>query len=122
VRREHSGSLLAGEEVLMIGGAEKGRQVMVEPPGDARRGAVLEIDDGVFVAGKVALVKERAGAVDESLICVGDLAAEAGSDDLAIESREERRGTGSIEALVVVKNANLQIPLPAQTILSNASD
>jgi hypothetical protein len=46
----------------------------------------------------------------------------AGIDALAVEAREQRRGTGSIEALVVVKNANLQIPLPAQTILSNASD
>ncbi len=41
---------------------------MIEPPGDARRGRVFEVDDGVLVAGEFALVKERAGAMDEAVI------------------------------------------------------
>ena len=62
--------LLAGQEVLVILRREKRRKMMIEPPGDPRRGRVFEIDDGVFVAGKLALVEERAGAMHQPVILV----------------------------------------------------
>ena len=37
-------------EVLLVGGVEEGALVMVEPPGEAGIGGILEIDDGVLVA------------------------------------------------------------------------
>ena len=97
-------ALLVVEEVLLILRSQKGREVMVEPPGDARRGAVLEIDDGVFVAGEFALVKERAGAMHQAVVLV----AGAGGNALAVEARKERGRAGSIEAFVVIEDANLQ--------------
>ena len=56
---------------------------MIEPPGDAGGSAVLEINDGVFVAGKVRLLKERAGAVHQTMkivlsILTNAFAVEAG--------------------------------------------
>src|SRR5919199_5935312 len=36
-----------GAEVRFVFGSQKGRLVVVEPPGEAARGAVLEVDDGV---------------------------------------------------------------------------
>jgi len=42
--------LLAGQEMLVILRGEEGRLVMIEPPSDAGRGRVFEINDGVFVA------------------------------------------------------------------------
>jgi hypothetical protein len=72
--------------MLMIMGREKGRLVVIEPPGDLWRGGVLEIDDGVLVAGEIALVKERAGAMHQAVILIGGI----GADALAMEAREER--------------------------------
>ena len=98
------GILLALQIVLVVLGREKGREMMVEPPGDAGRGRVLEIDDGVFVAGKLALVKERPGAMDEAVVFVRC----ACGDALAVEARKEGGRAGSVEAFVVIKHANLQ--------------
>jgi hypothetical protein len=59
--------------------------MMVEPPGDSRRGRVFEVDNGVLVAGKFALVKERAGAVHQPVVFI----AGAGNDALAMKTREQ---------------------------------
>ena len=77
---------------------------MVKPPGNFGRSRILEVDYGVFVAGKVALVEESAGAMDEAVIFV----AGAGGDALAVKAREERSRAGSVEAFVVIKDANPQ--------------
>jgi len=77
---------------------------MVEPPRNLRRRRVFEIDDGVFIAGKVALLKKSTGAMDESVVFV----LVTLTDALAMEAGEQRSRTGSIKALVVVQNANLQ--------------
>jgi hypothetical protein len=90
--------------MLVILWGEEGGLVMVEPPGDAGRGGVLEIDDGVFVAGEFALVKERTGAMDQAVILVGC----AGVDALAMEASKQRGRTGAVETFVVVKDANPQ--------------
>ena len=103
------GVLLAGEEVLMVLLGKKGREVVVEPPCDARRGRVLEVDDGVFVAGEIAFVEERSGAVHQPVILVDRVRHHA----LAVESREERGAASSVEALVVVEDANSQDPEPS---------
>ena len=76
--------------------------MVVEPPGDARRGGVLEVDDGVLVAGEFRLVEERASTVNQPVIGVSG----AGSDALAMEAREERGGAGSVEAFVVIEDAD----------------
>jgi hypothetical protein len=51
--------------------------VVIEPPGDFGRRRVFEVDNGVFVAGKVGLVKQGAGAVDEAPELVGGVGANA---------------------------------------------
>jgi len=107
--------LLAGKEVLLILGREECGEVVIEPPGDARRSRVLEVDDGVLVASKLAFVEERAGAVNEAVVGV----RRVGLDALAVKAREQRSRAGSIEAFVVVENANLQVvhsPAPEKRI------
>ena len=94
----------AAAVVLLVLGGEKGAEVMVEPPGDARRGGVFEVDDGVLVAGKVGFVEERSGAVDEAVVGVGGIFGDA----LAVKAGEERRGAGSVETLVVVEDSDVQ--------------
>jgi hypothetical protein len=96
--------LLAVEKVLLVLGRQKGRQVVVEPPGNAWRGGVLEIYDGVLVAGKVLLVEERPGAVHQAV----ELVTGALGDALAMESRKQRGRTGSVETFVVIEDANPQ--------------
>jgi len=39
--------------------------VMIEPPGDARRRRIFEVNDGVLVAREIALFKQRAGAMHQ---------------------------------------------------------
>ena len=96
--------LLAGAEVLLVGRGEEGRLMMVEPPGDARRGGVLEVDDGILVADEFGLVEESACAVHQAVVLVDGVAGDA----LAVEAGEERGRAGSVETLVVIENANLQ--------------
>ena len=76
----------AVEVVLMIVGGKKSGEVVIEPPGDSGRGRVLEVDDGVLVAGELALVEERAGTVDEAVIVVRSV----GINALAMEARKQR--------------------------------
>src|SRR5450631_832022 len=78
--------------------------MMVEPPCNARRRRVFEIDDGIFIPGKVSFLKKRPGAMDEAVIFVLVTLADA----LPMKAGEQRSRTGSIKALVVVQNANLQ--------------
>jgi hypothetical protein len=55
---------------------------MIEPPGNARRRRILEIDDGIFVAREIRLVEQRAGAMDQTdILEIGVL-----SDALAIKT------------------------------------
>ena len=68
---------LAGEEMLVILRGEECRLVVIEPPGDARRGRVLEVDDRVLVARELALVEERAGAVHQPVVVVGGAVRDA---------------------------------------------
>ena len=56
----------AGEVVLVIFRGEKGGEMVIEPPGDAGRWGIFEVDDGVFVAGEVGFVEKGAGAMDEA--------------------------------------------------------
>jgi hypothetical protein len=79
--------------------------MVIEPPGDARRGRVLEVDDGVLIAGELALIEEGSGAMHQAVVVVGG----GRRDALAVETREEGGGAGSIEALVVVEDPNLHV-------------
>ncbi len=88
----------------MIRGREEGAEMMIEPPGNFRRGRIFEIDNGVFVAGKVAFLKKGPGAMDEAVVFVLVVLPYA----LAMEAGEERSRAGSIKALVVIQDANLQ--------------
>ena len=72
--------------MLVILGREKGRKMVIEPPGNAWRGRIFEVHDGVFVARKLALVEERAGAMNEAVVLVRC----ARGDALAVKAREER--------------------------------
>jgi hypothetical protein len=77
---------LVVEKALLVRGSQKGRKMVVEPPGNPRRGGVFEIDNGVFVAGKLALVKERAGAVYQAVVLI----ACPRGDAFTMEAREQR--------------------------------
>ena len=90
--------------MLVILGREEGRLVVIEPPGDLGRGGVLEIDDGVFVAGEVALVKQGAGAMDKAVILI----VSSRVDALAMEACEERSRACTVKTFVVIKDADPQ--------------
>jgi hypothetical protein len=89
---------------LLILGGEEGGLMMVEPPGDFWRGRVFEVDDRILVAAELSLVKQRAGTMDEAAVLV----AGTWGDALAMKAREQRRGTGSVKAFVVVEDPNPQ--------------
>ena len=72
--------------MLVVLPREKGRLVVIEPPGDPGRSGVLEIHDGVFIAGEFALVKQRAGAMDQAVILIGGACVDA----LAMKARKQR--------------------------------
>jgi len=78
--------------------------VMVEPPGDLWRTGVLEIDDGIFVAVEIRLVKQRTGAMQQS----GEGEVGVFANSLAIKAGEKRCRRSSIETLIVVEDFNFQ--------------
>jgi hypothetical protein len=96
--------LLPGKKMPLIGRSEKGAQMMIEPPRDARRSAVLEIYDRVLVTDKFRLLKQRSGSMHQSVIAVFCIWGNA----LAVEAHEERSRTRSVKAPVVVENADIQ--------------
>ncbi len=94
----------AREVVLMIFGGEEGAEVVIEPPGNAGRRGIFEVDNGVFVAGEFSLVEEGAGAVNEAVVFV----IGARMDALLVEPAEERSRAGTVKTLVVIKDPDLQ--------------
>ena len=61
--------------------------------------------------GEGGFVEECTGAVDEAVVLVldvGGVEVEAGGDTFAVEASEDGSGAGSVEALVVVEDANEQ--------------
>ena len=99
---------LACVEVLTVFGCEEGALMVIEPPGEPGGGGVLEVDDGVLVAGEVALKEEAVGFVDEAL--VGEVVD--GADALAVEAGEDGGGACAVEAVVVVEDAAVQNGFP----------
>jgi hypothetical protein len=90
--------------------------MVIEPPRNFGRGGVLEIDDGVLVAGEFTLVKQRSGAMNQAVIFI----AGAGADALAVEAREQRGRASSVETFVVIEDANPQsLSSPWQEKLKN---
>ena len=94
----------AVDVVLVIVGSEEGAEVVIEPPGDFGRWGILEVDDGVLVAGKVGFVEEGAGAVDEAAEFVGGV----GADALMVKAAEEGGRAGTVKTLVVIEDPNVQ--------------
>ena len=92
------------KKMLLIRRGKKGAQMVIEPPGDARRSAVLEVDNRVLVTGKVRLLKERAGPMHQPVKTVLCIRADA----FAVKAHEERSRARSIKAPVVIENADLQ--------------
>ena len=88
--------------------------MMIEPPGDGRRSRILKIDNGILIAGKFPLVKQGSGAVDQS----AEFIIRARSDAFAMEAREQRGRTGSIETFIVIKNTyfHLRVITPFATV------
>ena len=97
-------ALLLKKKMLLIRRGKKGAQMVIEPPGYARRSAVLEVDDRVLVAGKIRLLKERSGAMHQPVKIVVRIRADA----FAVKAHEERSRARSVKAPVVIENANLQ--------------
>jgi hypothetical protein len=64
--------------------------MVVKPPCDLWRRGVLEIDDRIFVARKIALIEERTGTVHQSVILIADLGTDPGSDALSIKPCKQR--------------------------------
>jgi len=78
--------------------------VVIEPPGNLRRGRILEVHDGVFVAGELAFVKQRSGTMDQAVVLVSGVFGDA----FAMESRKQRGGAGAVKAFVVIEDPNPQ--------------
>src|SRR5208283_5022156 len=100
-------------EVRGVLGREKRALVMVEPPGDARRRRILEIDNGILVAGEVVFIEERPGAMHQAHILKLSVLANA----LAIEAREQRGRAGTVETLVVIEDPNPHKPFLMRHLL-----
>jgi hypothetical protein len=81
---------------------------MIEPPGQFRRVAVFEIDDGVLVAVEQPGVKKRARSMDYRLI--NDLPV--GMDSLSVKPRKDRRGRNPVETISVITDFDLAHPNP----------
>jgi hypothetical protein len=95
---------LAGKKMALVLRREKGAQMMIEPPGYARRSAVLKIYDCVLITDKIRLLKKRSGSMHQSVIAVFCIWRNA----LVVEAHEERSGTRSVKAPVVIENADIQ--------------
>src|SRR6185437_9839534 len=89
-------------KMLGVGGGEEGAEVVVEPPGDAGIGAVLEIHNGVVAGGELGGIEKRAGGVAEAAVLELRLAASA-----AIEFGENGGGGGAVKAMIVEKDPNV---------------
>ena len=83
---------------------EKGALMVVKPPGDFRRGGILEVHDGVLVAIKIRFIKECACPVNQS----GELKLRVRADALAIKTREQGRRCRPIETLAVKEDPDSQ--------------
>src|SRR3974390_2949933 len=79
---------------------------MVKPPDDARRGRILEIDNGVLIAREFGLVEERARAMHQAHVFELHML----TDTFAIKAGKQRSRTGPVKTLVVVKNPDLHRP------------
>ena len=105
--------LAAGEKVGVVLGCEEGGEMVVEPPGDPGRRGIFEVDNGVFVAGEVALVEKRASAMHQAVELISGWNCTIG-DAFAMEPCKQRSGAGPVKAFVVIEDSNLQyVPLPA---------
>lgn len=98
----------------MIFRRQKCAQMMIEPPGNRRRGAIFEIDNRVLIAGKVLLVEQRSRAVDQS----AEFIFRVRRDAFAMKACKQRGGTGPIETLIMIENAyfHLRTTTPFATI------
>jgi hypothetical protein len=93
-------------KVARVGRRQERALVMIEPPGDFGGGGIFEIDDGVFVAIKLLLVKQRPGAMKQS----GEDESGVAANALPIEAGKQGRRASPIKAFVVIENPNFQSP------------
>ncbi len=91
-------------EMRGVAGSEEGALVVVEPPGNARRGGVLEVDDGVLVAIELGFVEQAAGAMHQPAEDELGVVANA----LAIKARKQRRARCPVETLIVEEHPDPQ--------------
>jgi len=77
---------------------------MIEPPGDFGRSRIFEVDDGIFVAGKITLIEERSGSMHQTAVFVLGTSRDA----LAMEARKQGGRAGSVKTFVVIEDANPQ--------------
>jgi hypothetical protein len=91
-------------KVSRVGSGEKRALMMVEPPGNLGRAGVLEVDDRIFVTIEMRFVKQRSGSMQEA----GKNKVRITADALAVKAGEERRGAGSVKALVMIENSDFQ--------------
>ena len=96
--------LLLKKKMLLIGRGEKGAQMMIEPPGDAGRSAVLEVNNRVFVTREIRFLKECTCPMHQPVIAVLCILTDA----FAVKAHEERSRARSVKAPVVIENADLQ--------------
>ena len=72
--------------------------MMVEPPGQARIGGVLEIDNGVHVAVEISGLKQLVGLVGEA----GEREFGAGIELGFDKAAEKRRRGRAVETMIVI--------------------
>ena len=93
-------------EMARVFRRKKSALVMIEPPGDLGGAGIFEVDDGVFVAIKLLLVKQRSGAMQQS----GEDERGVSANALPIEAGKQGGRASPIKALVVIENPNFQSP------------
>jgi hypothetical protein len=86
--------------------------MVVEPPSNFRRTGIIEVDNRVFIAIELTLIKQRPGAMYQA----GKLEVHIITNAFAIEARKQRRRRCPVETFVVIENSNPQAmsPVPAE--------
>src|SRR5271169_1887925 len=78
--------------------------MVIEPPGNARRSRIFEVDNDVLVAAELLFMKQRARAVHQPMVFIAGVCPDA----LSMEARKKRGRAGTVETPVMVENTDPQ--------------
>ena len=84
--------------------SQKGAEVVIEPPCQAGRGRILEVDNGVFIPGEIVILEQGPRPMHQTVVLVFYVGANA----LPVKTGKQRGRAGSVETAIVIEDAHLQ--------------